>query len=142
MTLEMRELRGSDTFRLLSIVGKLGVKDDFVRLFTGEGSNKVVPMDHQKKKPTKADKEKQEAEVERRGMEFVAGLIEKVMINAQLIKDDLNALLADLTGKSRKDIDELPLKDYLGLVTAFFTKPELQEAFSSLASVMKSENTD
>ena len=33
MTLEMRELKGDDLFTLLSIVGKLDIKDEFVRIF-------------------------------------------------------------------------------------------------------------
>lgn len=33
MTLEMRELKGDDLFTLLTIVGKLDVKDEFINLF-------------------------------------------------------------------------------------------------------------
>ena len=33
MALEMRELRGDDLFSLLSIVGKLDIKDEFVKMF-------------------------------------------------------------------------------------------------------------
>lgn len=78
MTLEMRELKGDDLFTLLSIVGKMDIKDEFVNIFEQNvESAKVVPMDHKKKEPTKAELAKQEAEAEKRGMEAMAGLLQK-----------------------------------------------------------------
>ena len=85
MTLEMRELKGDDLFTLLSIVGKLDIKDEFVRIFENntEATRKVVPLDHLTKKPTKAqldkaeaDKAKAAAEAEKRGMEAMAGMLQ------------------------------------------------------------------
>lgn len=50
MTLEMRELKGDDLFTLLSIVGKLDIKDEFMKMFEdNSNAGKVVPMDKQKK---------------------------------------------------------------------------------------------
>ena len=55
MTLEMRELKGDDLFTLLSIVGKMDIKDEFIKMFeNNSNADKVVPMDKQKKEPTKA----------------------------------------------------------------------------------------
>ncbi len=55
MTLEMRELKGDDLFTLLSIVGKLDIKDEFIKMFeNNSNADKVVPMDHKKKEPTRA----------------------------------------------------------------------------------------
>ena len=137
MTLEMRELKGDDLFTLLSIVGKMDIKDEFVKIFEQNvESAKVVPMDHNKKEPTKAELAKQEAETEKRGMEAMAGLLQKVLVNAGKIKGDMNALFAELTGKSKKDIEALGLKDYTSLIINFFKKPELADFFSSIASLL------
>lgn len=138
MTLEMRELKGDDLFTLLSIVGKMDIKDEFMKLFQNnvESSN-VEPMDHKKKQPTKAELAKQEVEAEKRGMEAMAGMMQKVLLNAGKLKGDINALLADLTGKSLKQIQDLNLKDYTGLIIAFFKKPELSDFFSSIASLLQ-----
>ena len=59
MTLEMRELRGDDLFSLLSIVGKLDIKDEFVKMFEKniEDAGKT-PEDHKEKKLTKAEQAK------------------------------------------------------------------------------------
>ena len=137
MTLEMRELKGDDLFTLLSIVGKLDIKDEFMKMFEdNSNAGKVVPMDKQKKEPTKAELAKQEAEAEKRGMEVMANLLQKVLANIGTIKKDINSLLADLTGQTVKDIQNLGLKEYTALVIAFFKKPELADFFSSIASLM------
>ena len=148
MTLEMRELKGDDLFTLLAIVGKMDIKDEFMTLFqnnveSGSVAN-VVPLDHKKKQPTKAelakqeaDKAKQEAEAERRGMEAMAGMLQKVLLNADKLKGDINALLADLTGETLATVQNLSLKDYTGLIITFFRKPELSDFFSSIASLLQ-----
>lgn len=137
MTLEMRELKGDDLFTLLSIVGKMDIKDEFVKMFEDNTqTNKVVPMDHKKKEPTKAELAKQEVEAEKRGMQAMAGMLQKVLVNAGKLKGDINLLFADLTGESKAKIESLGLKDYTGLIIAFFKKPELADFFSSIASLM------
>lgn len=138
MTLEMRELKGDDLFTLLSIVGKMDIKDEFIKMFeTNSNAGKVVLMDHKKKEPTKAELAKQEAEAEKRGMEVMAGLLQKVLVNASKIKCDMNALFADLTGKPKKDIETLDLIEYTKLIIEFFKKPELADFFSSIASLLQ-----
>ena len=138
MTLEMRELKGDDLFTLLSIVGKMDIKDEFIKMFeNNSNADKVVPMDHKKKEPTKAELAKQEAEAEKRGMEVVANLLQKALVNISTIKKDINGLLADLTGQTVKDIQNLGLKEYTALVIAFFKKPELADFFSSIASLLQ-----
>ena len=153
MTLEMRELKGDDLFTLLAIVGKMDIKDEFTTLFqnnveSGSVAN-VVPLDHKKKQPTKAelakqeaDKAKQEAEAERRGMEAMAGMLQKVLLNAGKLKGDINALLADLTGETLATVQNLSLKDYTGLIITFFKKPELADFFLSIASFLQPENSN
>ena len=138
MTLEMRELKGDDLFTLLSIVGKMDIKDEFMLLFKQNSeASTVEPADHKKKQPTKADLAKQEADAEKRGMEAMAGMLQKVLLNAGKLKGDINALLADLTGESLKNIQNLSLKDYTALILAFFRKPELSDFFSSIASLLQ-----
>ena len=153
MTLEMRELKGDDLFTLLAIVGKMDIKDEFMTLFqnnveSGSVAN-VVPLDHKKKQPTKAelakqeaDKAKQEAEAERRGMEAMAGMLQKVLLNAGKLKGDINTLLAELTGETLATVQNLSLKDYTGLIITFFKKPELADFFLSIASFLQPENSN
>lgn len=136
MTLEMRELKGDDLFALLSIVGKLDIKDEFVKMFETNAKATKVPEDHQKKEPTKAELAKQQAEADKRGMKVMANMLQLVMLNAGKIKDDMNGLFANLTGKSKKEIEMLGLKEYTSLIVNFFKKPELADFFSSITSLL------
>ena len=141
MTLEMRELKGDDLFTLLSIVGKMDIKDEFMLLFKQNSeASTVEPADHKKKQPTKADLAKQEADAEKRGMEAMAGMLQKVLLNAGKLKNDINTLLSDMTGEPLNTIQNLSLKDYTALILAFFKKPELADFFSSIASFLQPEN--
>ena len=138
MTLEMRELKGDDLFTLLSIVGKMDIKDEFMLLFKQNSeASTVEPADHKKKQPTKADLAKQEADAEKRGMEAMAGMLQKVLLHAGKLKNDINTLLSDMTGEPLNTIQNLSLKDYTALILAFFRKPELSDFFSSIASLLQ-----
>ena len=142
MDLEMRELRGDDLFVLLPIIGKLDIKDGFVKLFNEEDQPVINMQDHKKKKSTKAEQEKIEKAIEQRGMTIVADLLQTVMLNIGNVKNDINTLLADLCSVSVSEITALNLKDYTGLIVVFFKKRELMDFFTSIASLMQSENTN
>ncbi|RHH70098.1 MULTISPECIES: hypothetical protein [Vagococcus] len=139
MALEMRELKGDDVFSLLSIVGKLDIKDEFVKMFESsvEDAIKSVPTDKKKKEPTRKEREEAELKAQKRGMNAVALILQKVLLNINLVKSDINELLAELTGKKVSEIKEIGLKEYTSLLVAFFKKPELADFFSSIASLLK-----
>lgn len=136
MTLEMRELKGDDLFVLLSIIGKLDIKEDFVKIFEQNIDDGMKPQDHKKKEPTKAELLKREKEEQKRGMEAMASLLQTVMLNISKVRDDINSLLADLCGVTVKEIKDLNFKEYTALIIAFFKKEELKDFFSSIASLL------
>lgn len=137
--MELRELRGDDIFTMLAIVGKLDIKDDFVRMFENNAAEaaKVVPMDKKKKEPTKKELAAQEAAAQRRGMEVAAEMLQTLLLNLNKVKGDINAFLAELAGVNVAEIEALGLKDYTGLLIGFFKKPELTDFFGSIASLLK-----
>jgi len=58
--LEMRELNGGDIFTMLSIVGKLDIKEEVVSLIERQystGKDVIALSDHKKKKLTKKEQE-------------------------------------------------------------------------------------
>ncbi|MGX7200064.1 hypothetical protein [Enterococcus nangangensis] len=144
MALELRELKGDDIFPMLAIVGKLNMKDEFVNMFKKNTAvSNVIPMDHLKKEPTKAELKKIEElqakkakEATERGIEAGAALLQKVLMNISTVKNDLNSFLADLSGKTVAEIQDLSLIEYTGTLIAFFKKPELADFFSSIASLL------
>lgn len=137
MTIEMRELKGDDIFTILGIVGKLDIKDEFIQMFEQNVEETNKPQDFKKKQPTKKEQARLDKEAERRGMQAMAGLLNKTLLNANKIKPDINNLLVDLTDKTEDEIKNLGLKEYTGLIISFFKKPELRDFFTSIASLLQ-----
>ena len=139
--MELRELRGDDMFSMLSIIGKLDIKDDLVELFEKQQEKDGKMLGHLSKKPTKAEKEKQDKMLEKRGMQMIAGLIQTILANINKAKSDINTFLADLTNTSIQEIQELNFVDYTQLLVKFFKKPELKDFLTSISSILGSGNT-
>lgn len=132
----MRELRGDDLFAVLSIVGKLDVKDEIVKMFNKDDS--VVQLaDHQAKKKTAKEQADFDKQVQKRGMVMMASILQKVLVNIGKIKPEVNALLADLCGVSVAQIQELSLTDYVTLIKDFIKKDELKDFLSSIATLLQ-----
>lgn len=114
MEFELRELKGSDIFKVSGIIGKLDIKDELISVFKGEGSE----------------------DVEARGMEVMAGLLQTIMVKLPEVEKDLNSFLADVAGMKLKEVQDLSLTDYMTLLQAFIKKEELLSFFKSITSLM------
>lgn len=142
--LVMRKLKGDDLFKLLSLIGKLDIKDEFVTFFAGDDEVKHIELaDFKGKKPTKAEQKQldenialQEKEAEKLGVRMMANVMQKIMVNASNMKEDINELLADLTDEDIQTIEELGLTAYTKLLIGFFKKEELKDFFISIASLL------
>ena len=137
----MRELRGDDLFTILSILGKLDVKDDLIAAFDqGKQSSVQLPGAKLEKKKTKSELEVEKAqldkEAEARGIRIVAAIVQRVLLNISVVKGDINSLLADLTSKTDQEIVKLGIVQYTGLVVGLFKKPEIREVFTLAASLL------
>lgn len=134
--LQMRELTSADLFPMLAIIGKLDVKDSIIAMFNGEDDD-----DDEFKKATKDMTAEeivvyQEKKSEERGKALAAELLQKVFQNLVNVKDDINKLLASLTGKKFTEINSMSLDDYALLLVEFAKKPELITFFKSMGRLM------
>ena len=137
--LEMRELNGGDIFTMLSIIGKLDIKEEVVALIErqyGTGKDVIALADHKKKKPTKKEQEAASAEYQKRGMVLVTDIGFAILRHVNDAKSDINKFLADLTGTSQKEIESLSMLDYSKLLIDFGKKAELKDFFQSIASLL------
>ena len=130
--LTMRKLKGSDTFKMLAIIGKLDIADLIKDIF-GQEDN-LSMGDFKGKKPTKAE---MEAIAEKRGTEVMIQVVGVLTTKLPDIEVELNSFLGELTGTDHETIGDLPFDEYIELVTDFFKKEELKSFFSSLTSLMK-----
>lgn len=137
--LEMRELNGGDIFTMLSIVGKLDIKEEVVSLIERQhstGKDVIALADHKKKKLTKKEQEVTEIEYQKRGMVLVTDIGFAILRHVNDAKADINKFLADLTGTSQKEIESLSMLDYSKLLIDFGKKAELKDFFQSIASLL------
>lgn len=137
--LEMRELNGGDIFTMLSIIGKLDIKEEVVSLIERQhstGKDVIALADHKKKKPTKKEQEVTEIEYQKRGMVLVTDIGFAILRHVNDAKADINKFLADLTGTSQKEIESLSMLDYSKLLIDFGKKAELKDFFQSIASLL------
>ena len=137
--LEMRELNGGDIFTMLSIIGKLDIKEEVVALIErqyGTGKDVIALADHKKKKPTKKEQEVASAEYQKRGMVLVTDIGFAILRHVNDAKADINKFLADLTGTNQKEIESLSMLEYSKLLVDFGKKAELKDFFQSIASLL------
>ena len=136
---EMRELNGGDIFTMLSIIGKLDIKEEVVSLIERQqstGKDVIALDDHKKKKLTKKEQEVTEIEYQKRGMALVTDIGFAILRHVNDAKADINKFLADLTGASQKEIESLSMLDYSKLLIDFGKKAELKDFFQSIASLL------
>ena len=130
--LTMRELKGSDTFKMLSIINKLGAGDLIKGVFGEDDSLNL--KDFKEKKPTKAEMDEI---VEKRGAGIVVQVVSILTEKLPTIEVELNTFLGELTETDAETVGDLPFDKYIELITDFFKKEELKSFFSSLTSLMK-----
>lgn len=114
MKLTLRELRGSDLFKVARIVGKLDIKDKLSE-FTASNSK----------------------DTEEVGTSILGAIYDVVVDRLPEIEKELNAFLAELADVEVSVINELPLKDYLMLFRTLWTDSGLQDFFKSTPLLTK-----
>lgn len=133
--LEMRPLGGGDLFPMLAIIGKLDIKDEVVKLFDGGYAAEIDEKKLKGLSEEEAEAYKKE-EAEKQGKVVAAELLQVLLQNIGRVKNDINQLLANLTGKKTTVIENLPLTEYTALIISFAKKPELIDFFKSVGSLM------
>lgn len=148
----IRGLAGDDLFRLLSILGHLEIKDEFIEMYMKNIAERYeqrrqaladLTADHESKQPSKTDKLAielkrlaQQEETEARGVEIMGMLLDKVMRNIGKVKHELNEFLGSLVGLTGEEVGKLPLTEYVYLLTALIKSEDFSTFFKSTASLL------
>lgn len=126
MALKLRAMRGDDIFPLLAIFNKLDIADELTGMFTGSTANAEELKGLNKKQL--------EAKTSEIGTKVLASLAKKALTNIASIHDELNELLASLSGKEVAEIKEISMIDYLNGVKDIFKDPQFKDFFTSISS--------
>lgn len=138
---EMRELQADDLFLVLEIAERLNIADMVIEFFeqrdkaaikvdqakgfallAAENTENVSKVEEMQGKISSIQEE-----LSGSSFEIIGKIIKLVLSNLQVIRTELNQLLANLTGKTVEEINQVNLVTYTLLIKSFFAKPELQE---------------
>lgn len=141
----MRSLSGQDLFPMITILSRVKAKDMILNLFKKREEARKDLEKKQKEFSEIIDKESlsddeiilkftdedREKEI---GMELFADVIETIMCNLELAKDDINKLLANLCSVKVEEIQSLDMLQYTNLLMEFLGKEELKDFFNCIFS--------
>jgi hypothetical protein len=119
----MKKLSADNLFTLVGLVQKLDVANEIAEMFqTEELEGK--------------DLEGLEDFAEQRGKTFVVSLINKVLQNLPSVKDEVNLILASVTGKTLEELSDISAIAYIKLFKEAieFNKADFVDFFGSISS--------
>ncbi|MGN0339525.1 MAG: hypothetical protein ACI4D0_03415 [Lachnospira sp.] len=110
---ELRPLNATDLYPMLKLAGKLGIKQ-IKDSISEEAINKMIS--------DKADGS--EVNVMSVGIDIVFSVADVIINNLADCQDEVNTLLSRVSGKTKKEISELPLLEYTQMIFDFVQKEE------------------
>lgn len=132
-TYELRDLQADDLFIMMNIVNKIGIKE-FKACFESE-EVKAAVLNMAK---TKEDDETDEsADVVSIGISVALDIATILLANIGKCKNDIYALLAQLSGLTAGDIAKLPVKTFTGMAIDLVKKEEFADFFQDAVKLFK-----
>lgn len=117
--LTLRPLRGDDIFAVFDLVDKLELIEPLTDLVKGNLRQTFLEVAN-----SENNEKDQDVAV---GMEIVLQLSKIAVRNVPKARTEINDLLGDLTGTDAQTVANLPIKEYIDLVTDFFKHNDLLE---------------
>ena len=135
-TYELRGLMADDMFIMFSIISKIGIKE-FKACFESDDVKAAV-LNMAKKADENGDAEADEgADVVSVGISVALDIASILMANIGKCKNDIYALLANLSGMKEKDIAKLPIKTFTSMVIDLVKKKEFADFFQDAVKLFR-----
>lgn len=134
-TYELRELQADDLFVVINIVRKIGI-NEFEACFQSE-EVKAAILNMVKHTDEGADESTNDSAVVSIGVSVALNIASILLANIGKCKDDIYALLANLSGLKVKDIAKLPAKTFMCMVTDLVKKKEFADFFQEATEFLK-----
>ena len=120
---ELRELTADDMFPMFQIISKIGIKE-FKSCFESEHVKKLAA----ELASGKASRDELKATV---GVTVAFDIASVILSNLANCKDDIYALLAQLSGMSVKNIGKLPMVTFMQMIVEVIKKKEFTDFFQA-----------
>lgn len=135
-TYELRNLEADDLFIMIGIISKIGIKE-FKACFESDDVKAAV-LNMAKKADENGDAEADEgADVVSVGISVALDIASILLANIGKCKNDIYALLANLSGMKAGVIARLPAKTFTSMVVDLVKKEEFADFFQDAVKLFK-----
>lgn len=133
-TYELRDLQADDLFVLVSIVSKIGIKE-FKACFASD--DVMAAVKSMAKKDEKEEAADNSNDITSVGISVALDIAAILMANIGKCKNDIYALLANLSGMKAADIAKLPVMTFTSMVVDLVKKKEFADFFQEAVKLFK-----
>ena len=133
-TYELRDLQADDLFVLVSIVSKIGIKEFKACFASDDVMAAVKSMAKKEEKEEAADNSNDITSV---GISVALDIASILMANISKCKNDIYALLSNLSGMKAADIAKLPVMTFTSMVVDLVKKKEFADFFQEAVKLFK-----
>lgn len=130
-TYELRNLEADDLFIMIGIISKIGIKE-FKGCFESDEVKAAIKVMIERKKNADNDGEKADADddnIASVGVSVALDIAAILLANIGKCKNDIYALLANLSGMKEREIAKLPIKTFTGMLFDLVKKEEFADFF-------------
>lgn len=135
-TYELRNLEADDLFIMINIVNKIGIKE-FKACFESDEVKTAVLNMAKKTDESEAAETDENADVVSIGVSVAFDIATILLANIGKCKNDIYALLANLSGMKAGDIARLPAKTFTSMVVDLVKKEEFADFFQDAVKLFK-----
>ncbi len=135
-TYELRNLEADDLFIMISIVNKIGIKE-FKGCFESDEIKTAIKNMTKGKDETADESADDSADVVSIGISVALDIATILLANIGKCKNDIYALLANLSGMKEKDIAKLPIRAFTSMVIGLVKKEEFTDFFQDAVKLFK-----
>lgn len=135
-TYELRNLEADDLFIMINIVNKIGIKE-FKACFESEEVKTAVLNMAKQNDESEATETDENTDVVSIGVSVAFDIATILLANIGKCKNDIYALLANLSGMKAEDIAKLPAKTFTSMVVDLVKKEEFADFFQDAVKLFK-----
>lgn len=135
-TYELRNLEADDLFIMIGIISKIGIKE-FKGCFESDEVKAAIINVAKQKKDADANEDADDDVVASIGISVALDIAAILLANIGKCKNDIYALLANLSGVKEKEIAKLPIKTFTGMIFDLVKKKEFADFFQDAVKFLK-----
>ena len=128
---ELRNLTAEDMFPMFNIISKIGLKE-FKNCFSSDEVKKAIEA-----YSGDDNEEKEGIDIDYIGLNIAIDVAGIIVSNIGKCKEDIYQFLGQISGKTKKEVSELPMMEFIGMIVAVVKKEEFKDFFQAVTGLLK-----